>query len=378
MTKMKSSLHQLLHYGTKLVLTSLALTGLGVATAMAASNPNQVNFINWANYMDPSVIPNFEKTTGLQVNQSFFDGNDMLRAKLMAGGQCYDMAVPSLVSMIQEIAAGVFQPINKAELPNWKYRNKALYAYTAKIDPDNRYGIIYMYGTTGVAYNPVLIRKILGPNAPVDNWAILLDPYYLKKLQGCGVSFLDSPVQVFGITLHYLGLNPNSTNPADYYKAAAYLMTIRKYLIYFDNNRYIPDLAAGNLCLAMGYSGDTLRAKANAIAMHANIQVDYALPKGGAPIWFDMLAIPANAPHVAATLRFLNYLMDPKVAAANSNFLYQPSAIIPAAQYYNSLLQTPGIIPTEQQIPELFNIRQPAPALNTLETKLWLQVKYGL
>ncbi len=345
-----------------------------------ADDANQVNFLNWAEYIDPDVITNFQNQTGITINQSFFDGSDMLKAKLMAGGSGYDLTVPALSDMIQEIPAGVFQPLDKSQLPNYKYIDPAIYRIATKVDPGNTYGVVYMYGTTGVSYNPDLIKRELGNDAPVDQWKILFDPKYLSKLQDCGVAFLDEPVQVFGLTLHYLGLDPNSTNPADYYKAADYLMKIRKYLIYFDNNRYITDLAAGNICIAMGYSGDTMRAKANAEQMHAAIQVEYALPKGGAPIWFDMLAIPKNAPHVAATLKFINYLMDPKVAALNSNFLYQPSALINMRQYYDPLLlRTPGMLPDQQETATgLFNVHIPPPALNDLETKLWMQVKYGI
>jgi putrescine transport system substrate-binding protein len=345
-----------------------------------ADDSKQVNFLNWAEYIDPSTIDAFQKQTGIRINQSFFDGSDMLKAKLMAGGSGYDLTVPALSDMIQEIPAGVFQPLDKSKLPNYKYRDPEIYEFASKVDPDNTYGIVYMYGTTGISYNPALIKQVLGKDAPLDQWKIIFDPNYLAKLKGCGVAFLDEPVQVFGLTLHYLGLNPNSTNPADYYKAAAYLMTIRQYLIYFDNNRYITDLAAGNICIAMGYSGDTMRAKANAEEMHAKIDVEYSLPKGGAPIWFDMLAIPKNAPHVAATLAFINYLMDPKVAAKNSNFLFQPSALIDMKQYYDPLLlTTPGMLPDNQQAATgLFNVHIPPPALNDLETKLWMQVKYGI
>lgn len=199
----------------------------------------QVNFLNWANYINPSSITAFEKTTGIKVNRSYFDGGDMLRAKLLAGGAGYDVIMPALAELPQYIKAHLVQPIHPQSIPNYRLRNKALYQLTKSIDPDNRYSVIYTYGTTGIAYNKAMIKKYLGNNAPIHSWKILFQPKYLKKLQSCGVSFLASPVQVFGITLKYLGYNPNTHNPKQLKAAADYLMKIRKYFTYFEQRSWV-------------------------------------------------------------------------------------------------------------------------------------------
>ncbi|MDF2530175.1 MAG: extracellular solute-binding protein family 1, partial [Gammaproteobacteria bacterium] len=242
----------------------------------------------------------------------------------------------------------------------------------------NVYGIDYSWGTIGIAYNVQKIRQILGPNAPVDNWDLLLSPKYLSKLQQCGVSFLDDPVLVYGITLHYLGMNPNSTDPQDYMKATDYLMGIRQNLTYFSNSSYIFDLAGGNLCMSMAYSGDAMRARNYALQAHNGVDIQFVIPKGGAPIWFDIMAIPKGAPHPEATYKFINYLLDPKNQATLSNYLFQPNATPSSKPYLHPILQDPNVTPPDSVISQLFIVQVPPPKLAEVVSKLWLQVRYGI
>jgi putrescine transport system substrate-binding protein len=351
---------------------------LSLLTASCYGATNQVNFLNWADYIAPNTIPDFQQKTGITVNQNYFDSEEMLRTELMAGGSGYDLAIMDVVDIPQESQAGILQPIDKSKLPNYKYINPDLYKLAAATDPGNKYGIIYSYGTTGIAYNKKMIDKVLGPNVKIDSWKILFDPYYLSKLQTCGVAFLDDSNQIFGLTKYYLGLNPNSTNPEDYRKATAYMMTIRPYITYFDNNRYIPDLASGNICIAMGYSGDVLRAKQQAEQAGADVDIHYVLPKEGTSIWFDMVVMPANAPDPEAAMQFLNYLMSPKVMADISNALFQPNAEPASTPYMNPILQDPAYTPSAELVSKLFNIRTQPPQLDDLVSKLWFQIKYGV
>lgn len=338
----------------------------------------QVNFLNWGNYIDQSTLDAFTQQTGITVNQTYYDSAEMQRAKLLANGSAYDLTVPDLVDIPELRAAGLLQPIDKAAIPNLNGRNQALYAKMAEIDPDNRYAVIYTYGTTGLVYNVDMIRKILGQNAPTDSWQLIFNPKYLKKLQSCGVSFLDDQVAILGLTLNYLGLNPNSTNPADFEKAAKYLMTLRPYVMYFNNFNYMNDLASGNVCVAVGYSGDVLTAMETAKQTHSNVHLRYVLPKEGAAVWFDVFTAPKGSPNPQATWQLINFLLQPKVAATNSNLLGQPNGIPASTPYLDKPLQQSAFNPSMEKIKHLILIRRPPEQLKDLIDKLWFQVLYGV
>ena len=359
----------------RIILTALLSM---TASTLAFADDQEINILNWAQYMPPDLIKQFYAETGIRLHQTYFSDGEMLKGMLMAGNSGYDLAVPALVEMDQEIKAGLFYPLDKAQIPNFKNVNPALYKITAEIDPGNRYGIIYTYGTTGIAYNVKLVKQILGTDTVPDSWDLLLSPKYLKKLSRCGVAFLDGPTQVFGITLFYLGLNPNSKNPKDYEKAANYLMTIRPYLTYFDNNLYIPDLASGNICLAMGYSGDVYRAMKTAKESHDGVDIRYFVPKAGGPIWFDMMAIPKHAEHPELAMKFLNFLLEPKVMAEVSNFLGQPNAVPASNPYLIPELSTLPFAPDEAQTKTLFSVHNPSMAMNAIVNRYWFEVRYGI
>lgn len=359
-------------------LTFSILCLLISAMRLSHATDNQVNFLNWAQYMDPTVIQAFQKQSNIKINQSFYNGSDMLQAKLMAGNAGYDVIVPALVDMQDEIHNHLLQPLNKQWLPNLKYRNKTLYQLTRKIDPNNTYGVIYEYGTTGIAINVNEVKQALGKlKIPTNNWDLLLTPKYLKKLKSCGVSFLNSPTQVFGIVFHHLHINPNTKNPKDYEKATRYLMTIRPYLTYFANTRYESDLASGNICVAMGYSGDTLQGALWAKQAGDKVNIQFISPTNGVPIWFDMLAIPKGAPHPRAAHRWVNYLLGAKASAKNSNYLQQPNSTLSSKPYLDPVLNTPLATPNNATLKNAFLIHDMPPALKPLVSRLWFKVKYG-
>ncbi len=344
-----------------------------------ADSAKEVNFLNWAIWIDPNVVTNFEKQTGIQINQTFFSDEDMLKARLLQQNNGLDLVVPTLRDMQVEIQAGLFQPLDKSKIPNYKNLSPSLLQKTAEIDKGNTYGIIYDWGTIGIGYNVDEVRKVLGPNVNIDDWQFALDPKYLSKLQKCGVSFYDTPLIIYGVTLHYLGLNPNSTQLADYQRATDYLLKIRPYLTYFSNSNYIFDLASGNLCLVIGYSGDVIRAQQFAKEANSNIHIQYVIPKSGAPIEIDMMAMPKDAPHPDATYQFINTLLDPKNAAATSNMIYTPNEVPASKPYLNPLFQQPNVYPSDQFINQkLFLVLTPPPAVMQQVTDMWLQVRYGI
>jgi putrescine transport system substrate-binding protein len=334
--------------------------------------------MNWAIWIAPSVITSFQAKTGITVNQSYFSDEDFLKAKLLERNNGLDLVVPTLRDLQLETQAQLFQPLDKSKLPNYKNIDPKLLAITATVDPGNKYGLIYDWGTIGIGYNVDSVRKILGPDFVIDDWNDVLDPKYLSKLQRCGVSFYDTSLIIYGITLFYLGMNPNSQNLADYVKATQYLMNIRKYLTYFSNSNYIYDLASGNLCVVIGYSGDVLRAQQFANNAGKNIHIKYIIPKSGAPIEFDMLAIPRDAPHVAATYKFINYLLEPKNAALTSNYIFAPNQIPASKPYLNKVLLDPNASPSEEEMKKLFAIKAPPPDLNQQISAMWLEVRYGI
>lgn len=355
-------------------LICFMMTVCFIGTCLAGGS---VNLLIWGQYTNPKTIPIFEQQTGIHVNQSYYDSADMLRGILMTGNNGYDVALPALVDMPQLIKAKLLLPIDKAQIPNYKHLNPALLKKTAMLDPDNRYGIIYQWGTTGIAYNVKKIRQILGPNAPTDRWDLLLNPLYLDKLRQCGVDFLDDPQAVFGTTLHYLGLNPNTTNPADYRKATAHLMRLRQDITSFNNFTYINDLANGNVCIAMGYSGDVLRAIEAAKAANDKVQLRYVIPKSGAQIWFDMLVIPVGAPNYNNALRLLNFFLSARVSAWNSNFNFQPNGVADSRPYLLAQLKQPNVTPDQQVIKKLFVIHHAPHSIAALYNQLWFKVRYG-
>lgn len=338
-----------------------------------------LNFMNWALWIDPAVITSFQAETGITVNQTFFSDENMLKAKLLAQNNGLDLVVPTLNDMQQEIPMGLFQPLDRSKIPNLKNANPALMKIAAAVDPNNTYGVIYDWGTMGIGYNVDMIKKVLGPNVKIDDWKYIFDPRYLSKLQSCGVAYYDTYSTIFGLTLFYLGKNPNSTNLADFQVATRYLMGIRQYLTYFSNSNYMFDLASGNLCMVLGYSGDVFRAQTYAKDIGKNVNIQFVIPKQGTQIVFDMLAIPKNAPHPAAAYQFINYVLQAKPAALIANYIYAPNSVNAAAPYFNSILQNPVANPPQSFInSKLFNINLPPPAINQDVNRLWLEVRYGI
>ena len=302
------------------------------ARSTAAAKDTQLNVYNWSDYIAKDTIPNFTKQTGVQVKYDNYDSDDTLQAKLLTGNSGYDIVVPTSNYAGKQIAAGIFAPLDKSKLPNLKY-----------LDPDadgarrRRRSGQQVHGALGVRHDrPRLQRtkaqQILGKNAALDSWDVLFKPENISKLKACGVSVLDAPDQMFAAALHYIGKDPMSTNPADYREALAMMKKIRPYITQFNSSGYINDMVGGDVCFAYGWSGDVVIAKHRAVEAKKPFKIEYFIPKGGAPVWFDVMAIPKDAKHKEAAHEWINYIETPQVHAAITNAVYYPSANARSAQ----------------------------------------------
>jgi len=348
--------------------------GLGIATAQ---QHRVVNVYNWSDYVDPSVLDDFSKKTGIAVRYDTFDSSDTLEAKLLAGQSGYDVVVPTGYFLAREIAAGIFQKLDKSKLSNlvnaWPEITNRLAAY----DPGNQYAVNYMWGTTGIGYSVKDVHRILGPAAALDSWDDLFNPDKIKKFKDCGVHFLDSSDDIMPSVLRYLHLDPNSSNPADLERAAGALTKIRPYVRKFHSSEYINALATGEICLALGYSGDIKQAQKRAAQAHSGIEIDYTIPNEGAPLWFDNLAIPKDAPHAGEAHELINYLLEPQVAAKNTNFVSYANGDRPSPLIDKAILDDRTIYPDEATMAKLFTIAAHDLRTQRLVNRLWTRMKTG-
>jgi len=358
---------------------AVAIGAIGLlAAAGARSQPQRVvNFYNWSDYVDPAVLDEFTKKTGIAVRYDTFDSSDTLEAKLLAGQSGYDVVVPTGYFLAREIAAGVFQPLDKSKLPNLVHVWPDIAERLAAYDPGNRFAVNYMWGTTGIGYNVKAVQKILGPGATIDSWSTVFEPDQIAKFKDCGVHLLDSSDDVMSAALHYLGLDPNSSEPADLQKVTDLLIRVRPYVRKFHSSEYINALASGEICLALGYSGDIKQAQKRAAAANSGIAIEYAIPKEGAPLWFDNMAIPKDAPHVDAAEALINYLLDPQVAARNSNVVSYANGDRPSDLIDPAIRNDRTIYPEPASMAKLFTIIAHDQKTQRLVNRLWTRVKTG-
>jgi putrescine transport system substrate-binding protein len=359
----------------RLCLITLLLWPLGVG---AAEEP-VLHVYNWSDYIAPDTIANFEKETGIAITYDVYDGNEVLEAKLLAGHSGYDIVVPSASPfMARQIAAGAYRALDKSKLPNWKNLDPRLLALAATADPDNEHGAPYLWSVTGIGYNTAMLDRALGSDVPPDSLALLFDPALAQKLAGCGIGLLDTPQEVFPAALAYLGLDSQSRDLGDLDRAADLIQRIRPYVRKFHSSQYINDLATGDLCIALGYSGDVIQARNRASEAENGVDIAFRVPREGAQMSIDMLGIPADAPHPANALRFINYILRPEVIAAITNAVSYPNSNLAATAYVKpEIRDDPGIYPPEA-VRRLFYIDLPAPrAYERLRTRLWSRCKSG-
>ena len=343
----------------------------------AQADDKVLNVYTWSDYTDPTVVPDFEKEFGIKVNFDVFDSNEVLETKLLAGHTGYDVVVPSASFLERQIKAGVFQKLDKSQLPNLKNVDPKIQERVALHDPGNEYSVNYLWGTSGIGYNVAKIRE-REPNAPLDSWRMFFDPAVVSRFKDCGVTILDAPSEVVGTVLILLGKDANSEDPDDFKAAEQVLMSIRTYVRYIHSSKYIDDLANGEVCLSMGWVGDVKQARDRAKEAGKNIEIKYSLPQEGAIMFFDMLAIPADAPHPQNALRFINYLLRPEIAAKNSNFVKYANSNPASLPFVDEAVKgDPTIYPPPELFAKLVPDLAESPQFSRLLTRSWTRFKTG-
>ncbi|HEH7736578.1 TPA: spermidine/putrescine ABC transporter substrate-binding protein PotF [Escherichia coli] len=341
---------------------------MAVSVGTLAAEQKTLHIYNWSDYIAPDTVANFEKETGIKVVYDVFDSNEVLEGKLMAGSTGFDLVVPSASFLERQLTAGVFQPLDKSKLPEWK-----------NLDPDNKFAMPYMWATTGIGYNVDKVKAVLGENAPVDSWDLILKPENLEKLKSCGVSFLDAPEEVFATVLNYLGKDPNSTKADDYTGPATdLLLKLRPNIRYFHSSQYINDLANGDICVAIGWAGDVWQASNRAKEAKNGVNVSFSIPKEGAMAFFDVFAMPADAKNKDEAYQFLNYLLRPDVVAHISDHVFYANANKAATPLVSAEVRdNPGIYPPADVRAKLFTLKVQDPKIDRVRTRAWTKVKSG-
>ena len=375
---MRAPIQAVRHAAVAALLAALAVSGCGRKSGEpgpdaasggatgAAGEPKVLNVYNWSDYIDPAVIEAFQKETGITVSYDVFDSNEVLETKLLTGNSGYDVVVPSAYFLERQVQAGVFRKLDRSLLPKLGNLDPALQARVAAHDPGNEHAVIYMWGTTGIGFDAAKVAAIM-PDAPTDSWNLVFDPAVVSKFKDCGVSFLEDPTDMVGTVLLWLGKDPNSQSEDDLKLAEEALLKVRPYIRTIHSSQYIEDLANGEVCIAVGYSGDVLQARDRAAEAGKEIDIRYVIPREGALMWFDTLAIPADAAHPGNAHAFIDFLLRPEVAAANSNFVNYATANTAAlGQVNEDLRNDAGIYPT----PEVKERLQPNLAKSAEFTRL--------
>ncbi|WP_349568770.1 polyamine ABC transporter substrate-binding protein [Azotobacter salinestris] len=348
------------------------------APAAAAPAAQTLHVYNWSDYIGKNTLAGFSAESGIKVVYDVFDSNEVLEAKLLAGSSGYDVVVPSNPFLAKQIKAGVFQKLDRSKLPNWQNLDKDLLKALEPSDPGNQYAVPYMWGTVGIGYNIDKVKAALGDQAPVDSWDLVFKPENIEKLKACGVSFLDSPTEMLPAALHYLGYAPDSGNPEELKKAEELFLKIRPHVAYFHSSKYISDLANGDTCVAIGYSGDIYQAKARAEEAGNNVKIGYSIPREGAGSFFDMLAIPADAKNVDQAHAFINYLMKPPVIAEITNEVQFPNGNAAATPLVDEAIRTdPGVYPSQDVLKKLYTFPDLASDVQRTMTRSWTRIKSG-
>ncbi len=353
------------------------LVSVGLTLAVSVQAASTVHIYNWSDYIGQTTLADFEKATGITPVYDVFDSNETLEGKLLAGRTGYDVVVPSNHFLGKQIKAGAFQKLDRSQLPNYSNLDPALLKRLEMNDPGNQYAVPYLWGTNGIGYNVDKVKAVLGVDK-IDSWAVLFEPENIKKLNSCGVAFLDSADEMLPTVLNYMGLNANSTNPDDYKKAEAKLLAVRPYVTYFHSSKYISDLANGNICVAVGFSGDIFQAKARAVEAGKGVKVAYAIPKEGGALWFDMLAIPKDSSNVKQAHAFINYVLKPEVIAQVSDAVGYANPNPGSDKLMEqSIRNDASVYPPQAVLDKTYVSTELPPTIQRLMTRSWTKVKSG-
>ncbi len=371
-------------------MRTAALLALGALAALGGCSPHapaagssaaeekELHIYNWADYIAKTTIADFEARTGIKVIYDTYDADETLEAKMMAGDSGYDVVSTSTDYFSRQIKAGIYRPLDKALLPNWKNLDPHILTLEGKADPGNRYGMPYLRHVNGFAYNVEMIRKRL-PDAPVDSLDMIFKPEIIKHFADCGVTFLDSAEDVLQLALNYLHLDPNSSRPEDYAAAEKLLLAVRPYIRAFDSTEYMNGLATGDFCISMSWSADYAASRARAAAAGVDVPLAFTVPKEGSNFAFDALLIPADAPHPLAAHKFLNFILEPQVIAAITNEIHYANDNQAASPFVKpDILNDPAVYPPPAVEARLYVAEEASPALERLRTRTWTRIKTGL
>lgn len=355
------------------------LAGLmAAAISTSAAFAQEVRVYNWSDYIDEDLLTKFTEETGIKIVYDVFDSNDVLEAKLLAGKSGYDVVVPSGSFLQRQISIGIFQKLDKSQLPNLVNAWDTVTEQTEQFDPGNQYSVNYMWGTTGIGVNVGKVQEILGEDAPLDSAKLMFDPAYASKLAECGIYMLDASDEVIPTVLSMLGEDPNSQDPKVIAKTEEILMAARPYWKKFDSSEYISALANGEICVAMGWSGDVLQARDRADEADNGVEVTYNAFAEGSVMWFDQMAIPADAPNVAEAHAFINFMLDAQNMGQAVNYVWYASGNLAAQEFTDAeILEDPAIYPTEEALKTLFVTEPYNPKAQRAVTRLWTKVKTG-
>lgn len=350
------------------------VTGLLFSNSLFAET---LYIYNWSEYFAPDTLSRFEKETGIKVVYDAFDSNQILEAKLFAGSTGYDLVFPTLFPYyIRQVEAGIYQPLDPDKIPNLK---RADPRFVEPLWRDGKlYGVPYLWGTVGIGYNRAKLTKVMGEAPVIDSWSAVFEPENLEKMAPCKVAFMDSPIYIYPVILNYLGLDPNSKNPDDYEKAIDVMRKIRPYITYFHDSQFMSDLANGNICVAVGWSGEMITARERALAAKNGVDIVYVNPKEGSLFAYDVITIPKDAQHVEAAYRFINFLLDPKVVADITSYTGYPNTLPESKKYIApAIAEDKTVHPDEAMMKKLFNIEPIPLSLEKRNNRNWTKMKSG-
>jgi len=352
------------------LLASVSITGAAMA--------EEIHVYNWSDYIDEELLAKFETETGIKLIYDVFDSNEVLETKLLAGSTGYDVVVPSGTFLSRQIQAGAFMKLDKSKLSNIGNEWDAVKKQTEIYDPDNAYSINYMWGTTGIGYNVGKVKEVLGDDAPVNSLALIFDPANMEKLASCGVHFLDAPTEIIPAVLRYLGEDPDSHDKDVLAKATPVLEAIAPYVLKYHSSEYINALANGDICVAFGWSGDVLQARDRAAEADNGVEVEYAIPSQGALMWFDQMAIPADAPNPEGAHKFINFILDAQNMAAASNYVYYANGNLASQQFLiEDVIGDTAIYPDAETVKNLYITTSYPPKIQRVVNRAWTKVKSG-
>ncbi|KPY27186.1 polyamine ABC transporter substrate-binding protein [Pseudomonas syringae] len=360
-----------------LTLMTASLFSAGLNIAVAA--PPSVHLYNWYGFIAPDTPKEFERETGSQLLIDSFDSAEIMQSKVMAGRTGYDVVVATSNVLPSLISAGVLQPLDRSHLDNWSHLDSEILAKVAINDPENRYAVPYLWGTTGIGYDVDKVKAALGDDAPVNSWDLVFKEENISKLKQCGVAILDSPSEIISIALHYLGLPHNTKTPSDYKKAQDLLLKIRPYIRYFDSSKIDADLADGNICMVVGWANGALAAQQVNEKNKTGRRIAYSIPREGALVWSENMVLLKDAPNPQQGLAFINYMLGPEAIAKTANFTLYPSANKDAKQYIDPKLRSNSSVYLDKEtIGRLFPLEPLPLKIERIRTRVWVKVKSGV